>query len=351
MPFVGFAFITCQTGFEAWAKRELTRTRPTWKLAYSRPGFVTFKTPDDIVLDAPAPTAFARSWGRSLGRAVDVDGIVAAAMALHDGDEPVKFTRVHASLRDPELLVDDLSAIAASVAAGLSLSNDALGNAVVGDLVLDIIAAPGEPMNLGVHRHTRDRSTAVGGVAPAVVPDDSPSRAYAKIEEAIAWTGLPIAAGDTALEIGSAPGGAALALVRRGVNVIGVDPGAMDEKVLAVRHENGAHVDHRAIKVGALRWEDLPSRIDWLLVDVNLAPQVALHEIARLMPFLLARRNGRSLRGVVFTIKLNELAFVDELATFRERFAAMGLPDVVMTHLPANRQEVCAVARPAGGRT
>ena len=347
---MGFAFITCQIGFEAWAKRELTRTRPTWKLAYSRPGFITFKTPDDVGLAEAAPTAFARSWGRSLGRAVDADGVIAAAMALRDGDEPGKFTRVHALARDPELPVDELADVAAKVATGLSLSNLALGDALVGDLVLDIIAAPGEPMSLGVHRHIRDRAASVGGVAPASVPDDSPSRAYAKIEEAIAWTGLPIAAGDTALEIGSAPGGAALALVRRGVNVIGVDPGAMDEVVLAARHENGAHVEHRAIKVGALRWEDLPVRIDWLLVDVNLAPQVALHEIARLMPFLLARRNGRSLRGVVFTIKLNELAFVDELATFRDRFATMGLSDVVMTHLPANRQEVCAVARPAGSR-
>ena len=43
-------------------------------------------------------------------------------------------------------------------------------------------------------------------------------------------------------------------------------------------------VTYLPIKVGALRWEQLPAHVDWLLLDVNLAPQVALHEIARLMP-------------------------------------------------------------------
>ena len=49
------------------------------------------------------------------------------------------------------------------------------------------------------------------------MPAEAPSRAYAKIEEAIAWAQLPVRAGDVALEIGAAPGGAVMALARRGV--------------------------------------------------------------------------------------------------------------------------------------
>ena len=98
-------------------------------------------------------------------------------------------------------------------------------------------------------------------------------------------------------------------------------------------------VHHLRIKVGALRWEQLPPRVDWLLVDVNLAPQVALHEVARLMPPL-----RDTLRGAVITLKLNDWAFVDELPALVRRIEAMGLPRVRLRHLPSNRREVCAVA-------
>jgi hypothetical protein len=79
--------------------------------------------------------------------------------------------------------------------------------------------------------------------------------------------------------------------------------------------------------------------VDWLLVDVNLAPQVAVHEVARLMPKLKA-----TLRGCVFTLKLNELSFVAELPVLAERIRAFGLADVRMRHLPSNRREICCVA-------
>jgi len=99
-------------------------------------------------------------------------------------------------------------------------------------------------------------------------------------------------------------------------------------------------VHHLPIKVGALRWEQLPPKVDWLLVDVNLAPQVALHEVARLVPPMRA-----SLRGAIFTLKLNDLAVVTELPRLVERIAAMGFADVRLRHLPSNRREICAIAR------
>ena len=140
--------------------------------------------------------------------------------------------------------------------------------------------------------------------------------------------------GQVALEIGAAPGGAVLALARRGLEVWAVDTGALAPHVAALP---GVH--RVAKKVGALRWEELPARIDWLLVDVNLAPQVALHEVGRLMPRLRA-----SLRGAVFTLKLNDWTFVRELPILVDRIRQMGLPDVRMQHLPSNRREICAVA-------
>ena len=65
-----------------------------------------------------------------------------------------------------------------------------------------------------------------------------------------------------------------------------------------------------------------------------------MHEVARLMP-----RIRPALRGAVFTLKLNDWAFVSELDTLADRIAGFGFRDVRMRHLPSNRREVCCVAR------
>lgn len=134
--------------------------------------------------------------------------------------------------------------------------------------------------------------------------------------------------GQIALEIGAAAGGAALA--RRGVDEWGVDSAELAPQVLA---QPGVH--HLKMKVGALRWQDLPEGVDWLLVDVNLA----LHEVARLMP-----RLKKTLRGAVITLKMNDRAFVDELPALVARIRQLGLAYVRLRHLPSNRREACAVA-------
>jgi 23S rRNA (cytidine2498-2'-O)-methyltransferase len=318
--------VTCAPGLEREAKADLAARQPEWRLAFSRRGLLTFKTPDELDEDAPAPTPFARVWGPSLG----------AAPGILVGDA---LDRVHVFARDPDT---DPEAAAAAVAEANAavLPAVARGPAVPGERVLDVVVAPGEPPWHALHVHGAWRSPHAGGALPVDVPAEAPSRAYAKIEEAIAWAGLEVAAGETALELGSAPGGAALALARRGLTVIGVDPGVMDPGVLAYRHPSGARVEHLAVKVGALRWEQLPARVDWLLVDVNLAPQVALHELARLMPKLRP-----TLRGAVITLKLNDLAVLADVPRLVDRIAELGLPDVHLTHLPANRRELCAVAR------
>lgn len=334
-----FAFATCLPGLEPALKLDVARARPELRLSYAQPGLVTFKSARAVPPDDTPGSAFARVWGRSIGAASDPAAAAAqlatlGATCVHaflreplDGDEPRQRPARGAAAPPPG---DPAALLAPWQALGPG------GPAAIGALVADVIVAPvpGEPAWLGVHRHDRFRSPHAGGAFPVTVPDDAPSRAYAKIEEAIAWAGLAVAPGQVALEIGAAPGGAALALARRGLEVWAVDTGALAPVVAAL-----PAVHHVAKKVGALRWEELPPRIDWLLVDVNLAPQVALHEVGRLMPRLRA-----TLRGAVFTLKLNDWTFVAELPALVERIRQMGLPDVRMQHLPSNRREICAVA-------
>ncbi|MBL9018108.1 MAG: hypothetical protein JNL83_28235 [Myxococcales bacterium] len=308
-----FAFACCLPGVEPAVKLEVARDRPELKFAYSRPGLLTFKSERPVSPDDPPGSVFARVWGRSVG-AIDSAGAVAAVGA----------NRIHVFARDPDAEID---------LAPWSKLGPA-GPARVGELVADVVV--GDQVWLGVHRHDATRSPHPGGAFPVDVPADAPSRAYAKIEEAIQWASLPIAAGQVALEIGAAPGGAVLALARRGLEVWACDTGELAPVVKAL-----PNVTHLAKKVGAVRWEELPPRIDWLLVDVNLAPQVALHEVARLMPKLRP-----TLRGAVITLKMNDWAFVAELPRLVARIRELGLPDVRLRHLPSNRREVCAVALP-----
>jgi 23S rRNA (cytidine2498-2'-O)-methyltransferase len=204
----------------------------------------------------------------------------------------------------------------------------------VGDLVLDVIVAQGEPMAVGAHRHHSGHLPYPGGRIPLTLPPEAPSRAWLKIEEALGWSALPLRAGETAVEIGSAPGGASWALLQRGLTVIGVDPGAMDSRVLAQ-----PRFTHLQTTLGDVRREQLPARVDWLLLDVNLAPQVALHGIRRIVSTLRG-----TLRGVVFTLKLNDWDMAAELPALCERIQGMGLHSLKVRQLVANRREVCVVA-------
>jgi 23S rRNA (cytidine2498-2'-O)-methyltransferase len=321
-----FAFATCALGMEPFLKRELARTRPELRFAFSRPGLVTFRSPTPIAPDDPIGSVFARVWGASIG-AISTPAEAASRFAALGVD------RIHAFARDLDTAVDP---------AWLALST---GAARDGELVGNVVVAPGEPAWLALHRHDPSRPTMPGGTFDVPADPDAPSRAGRKLEEAIAWASLPIAPGDLALDIGAAPGGATRVLARRGVTVHAIDPGELAPEVAAMP---GVH--HHRVKLSALRWEQLPPRIDWLLLDVHLAPQVALHEVVRLAPAPALHR----LRGAVITLKLNDVAFVDELPALVTRIgglwhaghdrAARDAVKARLRHLPANRREVCAVA-------
>ncbi|MEO7094257.1 MAG: hypothetical protein ABI175_13460, partial [Polyangiales bacterium] len=229
-----FAFASCLPGVEPAVKLEVARDRPDLTFAFSRPGLVTFKSTGTIDPDDPPASAFARVWGKSIGPVVNADAVRAQLAE-------VGVTRIHVFSRDPEQSAD--------LAPWDTLGPR--GPAAPGELVANIIVPPGlasaEAAFLGIHRHEPTRGPEPGGAFGIVVPDDAPSRAYAKIEEAIAWAKLPLAAGHVALEIGAAPGGAGLALARRGLTVWGVDTGELAPVVKAL-----PNVTHLAKKVGAV---------------------------------------------------------------------------------------------------
>jgi 23S rRNA (cytidine2498-2'-O)-methyltransferase len=334
-----FVWFTHQPASTAWLKRELAARRPDLRFAFSRPGLTTFKV-DAARADEPNASSFARAYGRSLGRATAVDEVLALV-----GDATI----LHVFERDPDVAADERDAtVAGTRAAALDVALRAIGRfadrieAQAGELVLDVIVAPAEQpddgMFVGWHRHDPTRGPFPGGVPHVTIPAGAPSRAWAKIEEAIRWSGLVPRAGETAVELGSAPGGASLALLERGLNVHGVDPGAMDPHVIAYRGRGGNRFTHHARPAADVPRKNLPRTYQWLASDVNLAPMIALRYVER---FVALAHGG--LRGAFITLKLNDDGVFEALPRLAARIAKLGAAHVRYTQLPSHRSEIVAI--------
>lgn len=362
VPGFPFAFAVCQIGAERAVKAELSRLRPGYRPAFMRPGLLTWRCDPGFQPHEALAAVFVRAYGASLGVVRSAEELAARIATLPDlPDFGVTFPlRLHVFFRDghkpgepgPSDADEDsaraatCAAILSAVPAGLLRQGVAEKN---GEWVLDVILPPlcgtddaaiaavpsTEPWLIGLHRHGPDHSPHAGGRPSLRLPADAPSRAWLKLEEGLRWSGLPLREREVAVEIGSAPGGASHALLARGLTVVGVDPGSMDPRVLA----NGRFT-HLQTTLGDLRREQLPRRVDWLLLDVNLAPQVALHGLRRIVSTLRP-----SLRGALLTLKLNDWSLAEQVPRFVAQVQAMGFEQVRATQLANNRQEICIAAQ------
>ncbi len=291
-----FVFAVCQAGSEGALKREVAREHPGLRLAFSRPGFLTFKAPGPVGTGFDLRSVFARVSGLSLGRT----------------DAP-EHDLLHRYSRDGLLPV-------------VREGRPAAG----GERVLDrIVVDPGEEW-VGYHVHGPGRSAYPGANPSLALPPHAPSRAYLKLAEALVWSDAPLRPGECAVELGSAPGGAALLLIEKGLTVIGVDPAPMAPRVVASKAFT--HLRRGAAK---LTPKDLPRPPDWLLLDVNLPPDEA---IGLLEPL------AAGCKGLLLTLKLHDEAAVDRIPVWLARIRALAGGEVRATQLPSHKSEFLVYA-------
>ena len=340
-----FLFCVCQAGAETAIGEELARTRPDLRRAYARPGFITFKSNAPVTAGVTVDSVFTRAFGAAIGPADGPAAVLAAVAKTWPKGQPV---RLHVFERDIAKPGDEppghaYGPLAASVRARLEAAwtgpHPLLPGerAEPGDWVLDVIVAADEPWWLGFHRHGPGHSPRPGGRIAVEMPPEAPSRAYRKLEEALIWSEAPVMPGDVAVEIGSSPGGASYSLLRRGVKVLGIDPAKMAPVVLD--HPNFTHLQR---PMSLVTRDDLPRDLHWVLLDVNLAPQVALITARR-----LAARPRPALQGVLLTLKLDDWKAVRHVPRFIKSIESMGMVDVRATQLPSNRMElfVCGLTQ------
>jgi 23S rRNA (cytidine2498-2'-O)-methyltransferase len=310
-----FAFAVCSPGSEHFLREEWARLYPELRFAYSRPGFVTFKAPSQaealrLALDEPE-SVFARVSGITLGKFIALEEALDAAQKLLAPKDPFI---VHA-WKQP---------------------NEATPTPEVpkpGQWVLNWMEVrPGE-FWAGAHRHGQGRFLLPGGFVPLELPADAPSRAWFKIEEAIRLFRLPFRERQMAVELGAAPGGASFALLERGLKVVGVDPAEMHPRI--AQHPSFRHL---RMPASQLTSRDLPDIAHWILLDMNVAPQVTVRLVERLLS-----KYSHCLRGAVLTLKLNEKEFSDEIPGWIERIRSLGFPEARGIQLPSHKQEIAVV--------
>jgi 23S rRNA (cytidine2498-2'-O)-methyltransferase len=348
-----FLFAVVQTGAERALKNEVARDQPLLKFAFSRPGFVTFRVPDDVP-PGREPTldcVFARTWGHTLGKVVGVDDAQVARDAwrgiedelprdvartlkhLHvwhreralPGDEGYKATADELARAVGEILI-------AQRPAASSPPPFINAKAAAGDLVLDCVHVERDEWWLGWHRAAAPQTCWPGGVPTIAPPPRMISRAYLKIVEALEWSQLPLKAGDRCVEIGSSPGGSCLALLERGLVVTGIDPAEMDPAVLA--HPGFTHLRARAKDVKRRVFRDCR----WLVMDANVAPNYTLDTLDGLLT-----QAGVRPQGLVLTLKLTDPKLAERLPMVADRIRRHGYRRVRMRQLAFNRQEICAI--------
>jgi 23S rRNA (cytidine2498-2'-O)-methyltransferase len=347
----GFLLCACQGGAEAALKSRAAAVLPAAKPAAWRRGIVSFKLPpaaESSAAGAPAlpvdlleRLVFARTAVHSLGQVTGADPATLAKAAVelagHAG-----FANVHVWPRqfEPGPRGAEVATAAAEarriLLAGCGLASDLDPVAGPGDRVLDVVLDTEERWWVGWHFAAEPATCWPGGIYPpagAPLPAGKVSRAWLKLDEAIATFGIEWGPRARAVELGCAPGGACQRLLEAGLDVVGVDPALVDPAVAA----------QPRFTQWRMRAREVPLRrfagVDWLLADMNIDPTSTLESLGR-----AAGAKGAALQGIVATLKIPDWSRAAELPAWLAAFRDWGFAPRAR-QLSSGGREICVVAR------
>jgi len=320
------------SGSERALKLEVGAAGLDWRPGFQAKGMVAFKageTVGEFGREAlRVPLAFARRLSLFAGKAgtregaeAVVRGVGGAAMVVH-----------HLGLEKGRL-----------VGMGGGVGEVRLADGAVVGTVIEV--GP-EDFWTGVHWHGRLLSPDPGGASGIELPEDAPSRAWLKLEEAVRFFDLRFRAEDVVVELGCAPGGVILALLRRGVSVIGVDPARLAPVVMA----SAVAEMPRVGEAGGVPWvvhcrkpaalvskRDLGGRATWFMSDMNQSPAVAITECRRCIGMC------PSIRSAVITLKLTDFAEASAQGEWLAAMRAMGFRTVRLQQMAVHHRELALV--------
>lgn len=337
-----FAMLCCAHGAESAVKASMAEQG--WRLAFSRPGFVTAKHDEAKALPSGVfVRAAAWSIGQARGsRSADLiatlrDQLQASPRLSTQVDQLHVWPKDRAAVGrfDFEPGIDEVSRAVADEVFQALRSDWVRGDrpnriAEPGEAVLDVVLVDPSHWFIGTHTAETWPSRWPGGVQPIEPAEPPVSRAYYKAAEAIQWSGFAMQPGEVAVEIGSAPGGACGRLLEMGLRVIGIDPAEMDPRI--AEHPRFRHVQARA--------GDLPRRefreARWMLVDSNVKPEQTLVTVGNIVT-----NRQTDFRGLLITLKLGNYHQSSRIERWRETIESWGAKEIQARQLARNKCEIC----------
>jgi FtsJ-like methyltransferase len=319
-----FLFALTNPGTEKALKLEVETMGLGWRLSYQRRGFVTFKADAPFSLDSlDAEVACARRLCLSLGKSATREEAIAKL-----GEVSVIH---HAKFHDRKMQgVND---------------GEPLVRPKDGELIGTVVELGEGEFWAGVHRHGEFLSPDPAGDSGIVMTERSPSRAWLKLEEAARFFDLKFTSKDIVVELGCAPGGVVLALLDRGVPVIGVDPAKLADVVMvsAIANREDAPAGkpwfYHCRKPAALTSKrDLGQGVTWFMSDMNQSPEVVLKECARFC------KMAPGIRGALMTLKLTDPAQVADKAQWFAALREMGFKTIRLQQLAVHHKELALLA-------
>jgi len=318
-----FVYFSCNQGSAGYLKEEIKRKHPYLNVAFSRQDFLTFKRTDnkDCSLDFESQCIFARSFGISLGKAKKEEiSRVLQSELKHLKNE--KFI-----LHDWDLLNTPSQDQRTELLHHFSFHEGTLPK--IGDYIIEIIKMNENDFFLGLRRYSKWQTPFVGGIPDFSLPDEAPSRAWLKTEEAIRLTQAEFKPNEIILEFGSAPGGSVYNLLERGLKVYGVDTGAM--AAVCLKHPNYTHFQ---ATMQNFEKEKIKGKVKWITLDINQKPSYTLRELRKIIPLF-----EKDLKGLFLTFKLTDPNSIKRLDANLNELKTYKL-EVMATQLYHNRNEI-----------
>lgn len=345
-----FVFIVCQHGAEKPIKQELLIAQAGLRLAFSRPGLLTFKRDAVGAEHSPLPGGLlVRLAGWALGnvRGEHAEAMVDSVLKLAS----TNWDAIHVFQRDQALpgssgFEPSQGALATAVAEcfrqrllSLALPIPVNTTALAKKKILDVIIVEPNQWLVGHHVVEKVWESWPGGALPIALPEHRISRAYIKTAEALAVSGFPIQPDDHVVEIGSAPGGACQRLLDLGLKVTGIDPAEMDPLIL--EHPRFEHWRGKAAAIKRRRY----AKFRWLLADANVAPNYTLDVVEEIVQY-----PGNEIEGLLLTLKLSSWDQLEAIPEHLARIRSWGYDAIEVRQLASNRRECCVMASRKVGR-
>lgn len=323
-----YIFALTNPGSEKALKLEVETMGLGWRLSYQRKGFVTFKSDRSFSISSlDVALGCARRLCVSLGK-------------FRSAEEAVRRIREESNSSKP-LLIQYAKYFERRMQ---GISGD-LRKPDLGEMVGTVVELGEGEFWAGIHRHQLGLSPDPAGDGGLTMDERSPSRAWLKLEEAIRFFELQFTSRDIVVEVGCAPGGVVLALLDRGVSVIGVDPAKMADVVMesSIADRNDPPRDrpwfyHCRKPAALVSKRDLGMDVTWFMSDMNQSPDVVLKECARFC------KMSPRIKGVLITLKLTDLQQISEKEHWFAALNGMGFKSIRLQQLSVHHKEFALLA-------